>query len=358
MGIRGLGKIISLYSKNSISEINIEELKGKKIAIDSEILLYRYKSKENIDFIGINNSHIYGFINNILWYLKNGITPIYIFDGAPISAKRDNVLVKRYIHKEKLYQRFEELENKFYKELEEYKDPKISINKLTPEQNETFDQIQKLRKRLGSLNVTKKYKDECRYLLKLLGIPFINATEDAEALCITLQAQGKVDYVYTEDTDVMTYASGIIERDENFRPLIIKKSSLSGYVNIIDVKKLLNELELTSKSFIDMCILSGCDFCPNISKIGPIKSFYYIKKYDNIENFIKNTGVAVPEDFNYQHARDIFSKDYSQNINKSLTLGNIDINGLKYYLINERSIDPNSIIYKYKKHLDIFNTLQ
>lgn len=42
------------------------------------------------------------------------------------------------------------------------------------------------------------------------------------------------------------------------------------------------DLELTNEEFIDMCILSGCDYASKIEGIGPVKALKFIKEYHSI----------------------------------------------------------------------------
>ena len=64
---------------------------------------------------------------------------------------------------------------------------------------------------MSFMTVGKNHRNECKYLLKLMGIPFIVANEDAEAFCVTLQRRGIADYVYTEDTDIIPYFIASLE---------------------------------------------------------------------------------------------------------------------------------------------------
>ena len=61
--------------------------------------------------------------------------------------------------------------------------------------------------------------------------------------------------------------------------------------------------------FIDLCILLGCDYCDSIRGIGPKKAIDYIRKYGTIEQVLANldkTKYPVPEDWNFQGARELF----------------------------------------------------
>jgi len=352
MGIKGLNKLISQYAPSAITQQHINEFVGSKIAIDSEILIHKFRTNEK-------NSHIFGFINNIFWYLENGIIPIYIFDGIPNIAKQTNILTKRGSYKEQMHRKVEELENKFVEQLDNIKDTSSSGDSiiLGPEINDTLDQLFKIQRKITFMTVTKNHRNECKYLLKLMGIPFLVANEDAEAFCVALQKRKIVDYVYTEDTDVIPYfIATFTNNDINNDIKILRKGDTDNneIVTVINISQILKEIDLSPASFIDMCILCGCDFCTTIPKIGPIKAYNYVKKYDNIDNIIKCMDVIIPDDFKYQEARNIFFKDHFQTIEKSLDLGPLNSEDLKTYLFQERSLNPLPIIEKYNKILSIF----
>jgi flap endonuclease-1 len=347
MGIKGLNKLISQYAASAITQKHISEFSGSKVAIDSEILIHKYRTVDS------KNSHIFGFINNVFWNLENGIVPIYVFDGCPNIVKQTNVLTKRFNYKEQITCKIEELENKFVEQLDQLdlidKKDSPESNVLGPEINDTLDQLFKIQRKLSFMTVSKNHRNECKYLLKLMGIPFIVANEDAEAFCVVLQRRGIANYVYTEDTDIIPYYIASFEHNFFSKPIkVLRKGYLSSMVTVIDVSEIIKQMELSPRSFIDMCILSGCDFCTTIPKIGPIKAYNYMQKYQTIEN-LKNAGICIPDDFKYQDARDIFFKSHDQNIEKSLELGMINEQDLKIYLQNERNLNPYPIIDKYHK---------
>ncbi|KAF5189966.1 Flap endonuclease, partial [Thalictrum thalictroides] len=66
--------------------------------------------------------------------------------------------------------------------------------------------------------VTKQHNDDCKKLLRLMGVPVIEAPSEAEAECAALCKSGKI----------------------------------------------LEELNLSMDQFIDLCILCGCDYCDSI----------------------------------------------------------------------------------------------
>mgnify|MGYP001240920423 CR=1 FL=1 len=104
MGIRGLNTIIKRFSPDAITTHPIEYYRDSSIAIDTSILLYkfRYASKQT------ENSHLNGFMTRVLYYLNLGIKPIFVFDGIPPPEKK-NTIYKRFEHKKRIEEKIENL---------------------------------------------------------------------------------------------------------------------------------------------------------------------------------------------------------------------------------------------------------
>ena len=76
-------------------EIELEELSGKKIAIDAFNTLYQFLSiirdretgEPLKDSKGRITSHLSGLFYRTINLMEKGIRPVYVFDGAPPSFK-------------------------------------------------------------------------------------------------------------------------------------------------------------------------------------------------------------------------------------------------------------------------------
>lgn len=64
--------------------------------------------------------------------------------------------------------------------------------------------------------VTRQHMDDCKKLLRLMGIPVVEAPTEAEAQCASLVKAGKVFAAATEDMDALTFASTRLLRHMTF----------------------------------------------------------------------------------------------------------------------------------------------
>ena len=115
-------------------------------------------------------------------------------------------------------------------------------------------------------------------MLRLMGVPVIQAPGEAEAQASYMNKMGKVDAVCTEDTDCLVFGAVTMIRDLNNKKEPIVE---------ITREKLLADLQLTNDQFIDMSILCGCDYSPKIEGIGPVKAYKFIKQMNNIEGVLQ-----------------------------------------------------------------------
>lgn len=103
--------------------------------------------------------------------------------------------------------------------------------------------------------------------------------------------------------DALTFGSNVLLRHMTF------SEARKMPVQEFSYEKVLKGLELSSEEFIDLCILLGCDYCDSIRGVGPKRAIELIKQYRSIENIIKNIDTnkyVVPEDWNYEKARELF----------------------------------------------------
>ncbi len=191
-----------------------------------------------------------------------------------------------------------------------------------------------------TVKVTRVHNDECKRLLALMGVPYVEAPCEAEAQCAALCKAGKVFAAGSEDMDTLTFHSPVLLRHLTF--------SEARKMNISEVHfdKVLEGLGLNYDQFIDMCILLGCDYCDSIRGIGPKRAYELIKQHGNIETIIEKLDSKkynVPENWPYKDARELFKTPDVQDPEEiNLVWKDPDEEGIVDFLVKEKNFKYDS----------------
>ncbi|KAL8182869.1 UNVERIFIED_CONTAM: Elongation of fatty acids protein 2, partial [Gekko kuhli] len=283
MGIHGLAKLIADVAPGAIRENDIKSYFGRKVAIDASMSIYQFliAVRQGADMLqneeGETTSHLMGMFYRTIRMVENGIKPVYVFDGKPPQLKSGE-LAKRT-------ERRAEAE----KQLEEAKEAGEDEN------------VEKFSKRL--VKVTKQHNDECKKLLALMGIPYVEAPGEAEASCAALVKANKVYAAATEDMDCLTFGSPVLMR--HLTASEAKKLPIQEF----HLNHILQDMGLTQQEFVDLCILLGCDYCESIRGIGPKRAVELIKQHKSIEKIVQQIDskkYSLPENWLHREAQQLF----------------------------------------------------
>lgn len=130
-----------------------------------------------------------------------------------------------------------------------------------------------------------------------LGVQFIVAPYEADAQLAYLYLQGRVEAVFTEDSDLLAFGVKVC----------FFKMDKNGLGFEVDLDKLSQVEELDFKKFdfdqlLTTCILSGCDYLESIKGIGFKKAYKLVcehgKDLASLTNRIRREGKhLVPHDY-------------------------------------------------------------
>lgn len=333
MGIKYLTRLLKEHSPDSIKHEQLHKLSGKRVAIDTSLLIYqclmniRRKGELMTNSKDKVTSHIYGMFFKIANYLSLNITPIFIFDGKPPDAKSE-VINER-------------------KEKAETAKQKIS-ECTTPEEKEKQDKL--------SIRLTKEYIDDIKTLLNHMGVSYLHIDGEAEAIASELCRIRYVDYVVTEDMDSLTFGCPNLIR--NCMDKSLKRKDM---VSIINLDTILHDMKLSYEQFIELCIMCGCDYCSNIPRVGPVKAYGTIQEYGTIEKFLEiDTKFKIPDNYveRYTKAIELFTM-YRDKLNPSelpFVHSSLNIASLLQYLIGDCEINESKILGTIKKIQEKYNS--
>ncbi|KAJ9112267.1 Elongation of fatty acids protein 2 [Naganishia cerealis] len=261
MGIKGLTALLSENAPKAMKEHDIKTLFGRKVAIDASMSIYQFliavRQKDGTMLMNENGdvtSHLMGFFWRTLRMVDHGIKPAYVFDGKPPELK-GGVLAKRFAARSAAAEAEEEAK-----------------------ETGTVEEIDKLARR--QVRPTRQHNEECRKLLKLMGIPVVVAPGEAEAQCAELARAGKVYAAGSEDMDTLTFNAPILLRHLTFSEA--KKAPISE----INLKHVLEELGMDMERFIELCLLLGCDYLEPAKGVGPKTALKLMREHGTLENVV------------------------------------------------------------------------
>jgi len=307
-----------------------EAYTGRVIAIDASMCLYQFlimiREGSSGSFANLSNkegqvtSHLVGFLARTIRLMESGIKPVYVFDGAPPELKLGELEARR-ARRERAGEALE----------------------AAREGGEAEDV---LRSTKMTVRVTPEQTEQTKRLLRLMGVPVIEAPSEAEATCAGLCKAGKVYASATEDLDCLTFGTRVLIRN------LFAVESQKKTIYEVTLAAALEQLGLSMEQFVDFCILCGCDYCDSLKGIGPKTAIGLIQRYGRLEGILAGLAsdpqskVAVPPEFlqRAQAARDFFLEcETASPDSAALDWGQPDFENLRKFLVEESSFNEDRV---------------
>ncbi|XP_037101154.1 flap endonuclease GEN homolog 1 [Syngnathus acus] len=125
---------------------------------------------------------------------------------------------------------------------------------------------------------------ECAEMLDYLGMPWVVAAGEAEAMCAYLDSCGLVDGCITNDGDVFLYGARTVYRNFNM-------NSKDPQVDCYKTSRVQTELCLSRENLVGLAILLGCDYIPKgvpgVGKEQALKLIQTIKGQTLLQRFMR-----------------------------------------------------------------------
>ena len=296
MGIDNLNGLLREKCPQVFVQRLLTDFTGKAIAIDGNGWFYKLMSvqhRRNVNAtdisladpnreVTVKASHA-AALESLIVFLSYGITPFVIFDGKHPASKLKTQTDRR-TKKEEAYQKLDVLRQDFAKMDLLARDGK---------------RIEEMRKLLCQCNSVSKTEFEYfRGLLKAIGIPCIQAEGEAEELCSCFCRQGKVAAVFSTDTDNLVYGCPCIINEFSDYYYDSATHTKIHTVTTVGIVNVLKGLNMSYSSFVDLCIMLGCDYNGNIPQIGMTRAFSIISKFGSIDRIPRhpsNPNLILPE---------------------------------------------------------------
>jgi len=255
------------------TKVELEDLFGKKVAIDAYNILFQFLSiirqrdtgEPLRDSKGRITSHLSGLFYRTIKLIDNGIKPVYVFDGEPPDFKKKTI--------EEREEAREEARKKWKKAVREGRKEDIMV----------YAQ--------ATLKVTDEMTNESKKILDAMGTPWIQAPSEGEAQCALVCNNNDADYTGSQDYDSLLFSSPRLVRNLSItgkRKLPRQQTWIEVKPEIIELKNVLSNLGITREQLIILGLLIGTDYNPKgIKGIGPKTALKIIKENETLDKILK-----------------------------------------------------------------------
>ncbi len=263
------GVVLGVNFKDLIpkTQVKLEDLSGKIIAIDAYNAIYQFLSiirqpdgTPLKDSTGKVTSHLSGLFYRTSNLVEMGIKPVYVFDGESPALKAAEIERRRQVKVEAV-RSYEKAAAKGDKE-------------------KMFMYAQ------ASTSMKDYMLDDSEKILDLMGVPWIQAPGEGEAQAAHMNKKGDADYCASQDYDSLLFGADKLLRNVTISGRRRRgKAFIEVVPEVVELQKTLSECGLTQGQLIDVGILIGTDFNPDgVKGIGPKTALKLIKQYGTLGN--------------------------------------------------------------------------
>jgi flap endonuclease-1 len=249
--------------------LKLEDLRGKRLAVDANGELYQFLALIRLrdgsplqDSHGRITSHLSGlFYRTTRLITDYALQLVFVFDGKPPALKSAEIARRRSIKERYDAERATALE--------------------------MGDMARAYSKSTMTSRLTREMADEARELLRLMGIPVVQAPSEGEAQACHIVAAGGAWAAGSKDYDCLLFGTPRLLRfltisGKEFLP---SKGAFRPITpELIDTASLLDHYKITREQLVDLAILVGTDFNEGIKGIGPKKALKLVCDFGSIDN--------------------------------------------------------------------------
>jgi flap endonuclease-1 len=248
--------------------ITLEDLRGLRLAVDGQGELYQFLALIRLpdgtplrDNAGRVTSHLSGlFYRTTRLLAEHAVEPVFIFDGTPPALKTAEIAKRRAVK-----QRYDE---------------------EAAAARAAGDAARAYSKATMTSRLTREMVDEAKELLRLLGLPTVQAPSEGEAQAAHMAATGAAWAAVSKDYDTLLFGATRLVRFVTFsgREFLPSTGAFRPITpELIDLAAWLQQLGISREQLVDLALLVGTDFNEGIKGIGPKKALQLVSKHGSLE---------------------------------------------------------------------------
>ncbi len=316
-------------------KLDWNELKDQKVGFDSFNILYQFLANIRgpdgeplTDSKGRVTSHLTGLLYRTANLVEKNIKPVFVFDGKHSELKGKTIAARIQT--------------------------RTSAAKKAQEAREAGDL--EAAKKFASMSSQLKPEmvQEAKQLVSLMGFSVVQAPGEGEAQLAAMVSAGDLYCAVSQDFDSLLCGCPRLVRNLAFsgkRKLPGRNVYIDVEPEVIELQKVLSELNLTRKQLIWLSILVGTDFNEKFPKVGPKTALKLVKENDSFEKIIKATNFE-PE-FDYREIENLFLNP-STTTEYKIGFSKPDLSGIVSFLVDEHGFSRERVQSVAKKLAEKF----
>jgi flap endonuclease-1 len=255
-----------LRSLAAVESVAFDDLDGGVVAVDAHNWLYRYLTT-TVKFTadgayttddGAEVANLIGVVQGLPKLLEHDLTPVFVFDGAPVDLKADEIEQRR------------EQRERAEEQLAEARESGADAAELSRLESRTQ-------------RLTPVIQETTRELLGHLDVPIVEAPTAGEAQAAHMARQGDVDYVGSEDYDALLFGA----------PYTLRQLTSKGDPELMDFEATLADLDLSWEQLVDAAVLMGTDYNEGVPGIGPKTAVSAVREHGDVWGVLEARGEHV-----------------------------------------------------------------
>ena len=308
-------------------QTTLAELAGRTVAVDGNGELYQFLALIRLrdgtplkDSKGRITSHLSGlFYRTTRLIADHALKLVFVFDGAPPRLKEREVAKRRAV------------------KLKYESDHAAALAR--------GDLEQAYSKATMTSRLTREMIAEARELLRLMGVPTVQAPSEGEAQAAHMALRSPDIWAASKDYDSLLFGAPRLVRFLSIsgKEFLPSKGTFRPIVpETIVLDHLLDGWGITREALVDLAMLVGTDFNEGIKGIGPKKALALVQRYGRIEDMPAEIRNALGDPDTIDDVRRIFLQpDVSDEFD--VNQREPDLAGIVRFLCDEREFGRDRV---------------
>ncbi|NWW22008.1 GEN endonuclease, partial [Falcunculus frontatus] len=195
--------------------VNLSSLRGKTLAVDLSLWVCEAQTVKKMVGV-VTKPHLRNLFFRFSFFTSMGIKLVFVMEGEA---------------------------------------PRLKADTMSKRNEMRYGPSKKVGAARTGRSLFKAMLKDCLELLECLGVPWVQAAGEAEAMCAYLNAKGLVDGCITNDGDVFLYGAQTVYR--NFA-----MNAKDPHLDCYTMSSIKEKLGCDRESLIGLAVLLGCDYLP------------------------------------------------------------------------------------------------